>query len=123
MNTANTPGWATASAARAIEADWVRSWFSVDLRSDADARTRVPSPATSRAPTTVRTRDTMMRRLMEPRRRGWPVPWGSSEPVPDAPNRRQGESLAELLAELADVDVHRALVAVPARPPDPVEQL
>ena len=45
------------------------------------------------------------------------------EPVAHAPNRAERQGVTELLAELADVRVHRAVVAVPALPPDAVQQL
>ena len=47
----------------------------------------------------------------------------SGQPVADAPHRRQGQAGAELLAQLAHVDVDRALVAVPAVAPPAVEEL
>ena len=47
----------------------------------------------------------------------------SSEPVPDAPHRGQWQPVAELLAELAHMDVDRAVVAVPVGSPHAVEQL
>ena len=47
----------------------------------------------------------------------------SAQPVADAPHRGEGQVVAELLAQLADVDVDGALVAVPAVAPHPVEQL
>src|SRR5665213_3142428 len=47
----------------------------------------------------------------------------SSEPVADAPHGGEREVGAELLAQLADVDVDRPLVAEPVRAPDAVEEL
>ena len=47
----------------------------------------------------------------------------SSEPVPDAPHRGQWQPVAELLAELSHVDVHRAVVSVPVGTPHAVEEL
>ena len=47
----------------------------------------------------------------------------SAEPVPDTPDGVERKSVAELLAKLADVDVDRALVAVPIWAPHTVEEL
>ena len=47
----------------------------------------------------------------------------SAQPVPDPPHRGEGQAVAELLAQLPDVDVDGALVAVPALAPHAVEQL
>src|SRR5207237_2329847 len=43
--------------------------------------------------------------------------------VADAPHRHDRRRVAELSAQLADVDVHRASVACERVPPDPLEQL
>ena len=45
------------------------------------------------------------------------------EPVTHAPNRAERQGVTELLAELADVRVHRPVVAEPALAPDTVQQL
>jgi hypothetical protein len=47
----------------------------------------------------------------------------SAEPVADAADGRERQPVTELGAQLADVDVDRTLVAVPARTPDAVEEL
>src|SRR4051812_50094167 len=47
----------------------------------------------------------------------------SAESVADAPHRGEGQVVAELLAQLADVDVDGAVVAGPVDAPHPVDQL
>ena len=47
----------------------------------------------------------------------------SVQPVADAPHRGEGKGVAELLAQLADVHVDGALVAVPVVAPHAVEEL
>ena len=47
----------------------------------------------------------------------------SVEPVADAPDGLEREAVAELLSELADVDVDRAVIADPVLAPDRVEKL
>src|ERR1700716_4162370 len=49
--------------------------------------------------------------------------WTSFQPVADAPHRRQLEAVAQLSAQLADMDVDSSFVADPAHTPHAVEQL
>src|SRR4051794_5411145 len=77
-------------------------------------RARLPKPATSRAPATTTTIVTVSRRV---------IAFRSSQPVPDAPHGGERQGVAELLAELANMDVDGALVAVPPLAPDAVEDL
>src|SRR5947209_13752767 len=73
---------------------------------------RLPKPATSRAPATTATMVTVSRRVIP-----------SPQSVPHTPDGGEGQGVAEFLAQLAYVDVDGALVAVPPRAPDPVEDL
>src|SRR5437764_6085946 len=74
---------------------------------------RVPTPATSRAPATTATIVIVSRRVIP----------GSSQPVPHTPHSDQRQGIAEFLAQLAHVDVDRPLIAVPPGPPHAVEDL
>src|SRR5438270_1664396 len=92
----------------------LRKSATVSRRDWTRMRARLPKPATSRAPATTATIVTVSRRV---------IAFRSSEAVPDAPHGGERQGVAELLAELANVDVDGALVAVPSRSPHAVEEL
>src|SRR5437764_2616618 len=116
--------WRRAAAAAVLRAgisstSWampcacLRRSLTVSRRDWARMSSRLPKPATSRAPATTATIVIVSRRVIP----------GSSQPVPHTPHSDQRQGIAEFLAQLAHVDVDRPLIAVPPGPPHAVEDL
>src|SRR5580658_5177530 len=115
--TAVRPASISALMAVAVSCASGISALRVRIRAAWAASRKVTAPVSRMAPTTMP--------MMVARRRrctSW-VSRASAQSVPDAPDRRQRQGRAQLLAELADVDVHGPLVAVPPGAPHPVQQL